>query len=186
MTTQSISNFTAQEIQTVAQQQKPVASLRVRRLFAVLHASYGSLFTAKFSTGELNADGTDKGIRAALLYWDRSLSNYEDDIVEKAIHQVQFNNPNYPPNLPHILKECEILKSQKERDKNAVKNAQVIKLITQSPPKIKPKHDGLDNFRQKLARFFLGHNLRKDDVKWAIKMLGEKETLALKKEFSKS
>lgn len=173
MTTQSISNFTAQEIQNVAQQQKPVPSLRMRRLFAVLHASYGSLFTAKFSTGELNADGTDKGIRAALLFWNRSLSEYDDDIIEKAIHQVQLNNPNYPPNLPHILKECEVFKSQKEKDKTAITTPVIIKLIKNTPPKVdfQKLNDGKDWARKIIAQVESGCKVSKITLDSALKAL---------------
>lgn len=179
----NISNFTAQEIKATAQQKLEV-SARTRKLFMIFHASYGSLFTSKFSTGELNSEGSDKGMRAALLVWDRSLNNYEDDVIEKATKKIQLENLNFPPNLGHFIKKCEELKIQKANDDKAIKNPQIIRMIACAAPKITSRGDGLDNWRIKLARFYLGHKTRADDIRCAIKMIGEKEASAIKKQFS--
>ena len=46
--------------------QKREASSTVRKLFVLLHGSYGSLFLSKYATGEKSEAGGDKGVAAAM------------------------------------------------------------------------------------------------------------------------
>ena len=78
----------------------------VRKLFLLLHGSYGNLFTAKFSTGELDANGKDKGIRAALMVWEAALAKYEPSVIEAAAQRLSTECPDFPPNLPQFEAIC--------------------------------------------------------------------------------
>ena len=62
--------------------QKREASVTVRKLFVLLHGAYGSTFLSKYSTGEKNDEGSDKGVVAAMLVWDAALSKFAPDVVE--------------------------------------------------------------------------------------------------------
>ena len=78
----------------------------VRKLFMLLHGSYGSLFLAKFSTGEKDAQGRDKGIRAAMKVWESQLSRYPSDVIETAAQRLTTEHPDYPPHLPQFETLC--------------------------------------------------------------------------------
>lgn len=86
--------------------QRREVSLTTRKLFVLFHGQYGSLFTAKFSTGESDAQGKDKGVRSAMLVWDSALSRFPGDVVEMAAYRVIADNPQFPPNLPQLEAAC--------------------------------------------------------------------------------
>lgn len=85
----------------------------IRRLFLHLHGYYGNLFISKFSTGEKDSQGKDKGIRAAMLIWDAELSKYPADLIETASGRLATESPEYPPNLPQFIRICEACKPRK-------------------------------------------------------------------------
>lgn len=85
----------------------------VRKLFMVLHGSYGNLFLSKFSTGEKDAEGRDKGIRAAMKVWDSKLANFAPDVVEAAAGRMTSKHPEFPPNLPQFEALCEAIQPRK-------------------------------------------------------------------------
>ena len=64
--------------------QKREASSTVRKLFVLLHGSYGSLFLSKYATGEKSEAGGDKGVAAAMLVWDAALAKFAPDVIEAA------------------------------------------------------------------------------------------------------
>lgn len=78
----------------------------VRKLFMLLHGSYGNLFISKFSTGEKDGQGRDKGIRAAMKVWEAKLAKFPADVVEIAAERLSAEHPDYPPNLPQFEKVC--------------------------------------------------------------------------------
>lgn len=78
----------------------------IRKLFILLHGSYGNLFISKFSTGEKDAQGRDKGIRAAMKVWEAKLSQYPADVVETAAGRMTAAHAEYPPNLPQFEVLC--------------------------------------------------------------------------------
>lgn len=98
-----------EQAQTQQPQHKAQVSLRTRKLFMVLQGAYGNLFSAKFSNGDLNDDGSDKGMRAALLVWDSALARHADDVVEAAAQRIQRDSPDFAPNLPQFERLCEAL-----------------------------------------------------------------------------
>lgn len=78
----------------------------IRKLFILLHGSYGNLFISKFSTGEKDAQGRDKGIRAAMKVWESKLAQYPADVVETAAGRMTAAHAEYPPNLPQFEVLC--------------------------------------------------------------------------------
>lgn len=78
----------------------------VRKLFMLLHGAYGNPFIAKFSSGERDADGKDKGIRSAMMVWGHGLLDFAPDVVEAAAKRYTMLYPEFPPNLPQFEAVC--------------------------------------------------------------------------------
>ena len=124
----------------------------IRKLFLVLHGYYGNLFITKFSTGERDANGKDKGIRAAMLVWESTLAKYPPDAIDMAAKRLTEVCPQFPPNLPQFESICKAVMPRKtfSDEKN-------MKL---SPPEEKPigpvefvaMNDGRDWARKILAK----------------------------------
>ena len=81
-----------------------------QRVFRALHAFYGTLFMSKFSTGERNGKGEDKGLLDTRTIWARSLRKYDRDTVLAALTKCQSTHLEYPPSLPQFLVLCESCK----------------------------------------------------------------------------
>lgn len=75
-------------------------------VFKALHAFYGVLFTSKFATGEINAEGKDRGIVSARNIWASRLQQFDRDTVKAAIAQCEIEHKQYPPSLPEFLDHC--------------------------------------------------------------------------------
>ena len=144
----------------------------VRKLFMLLHGSYGNSFISKFSTGEKDKDGRDKGIRAAMKVWEAKLGKYPADVIEVAADRTGAAHPEFPPSLPQFEKLCEAAMPRKTY-------AQEHGLPALPAPKaepikvdLKPKNDGKDWARVLLARFDAGEKLRPIQVRFARQALG--------------
>ena len=162
--------------QGVHQAQSAPAPLQVapaiRKLFMVFHGSYGNAFIGKFSTGEKDADGRDKGIRAAMKVWEAKLGKYPADVIEVAAGRTGAAHPEFPPSLPQFEKLCEAAMPRKT-------HAQEHGLPALPAPKadpikvdLKPKNDGKDWARVLLARHEAGEKLRPIQVRFAREALG--------------
>ena len=81
-------------------------SLVIRKLFMLLHGSYGSLFTSKFATGQM-AGKHDKGTISAMKVWDAKLSRFSGVVVEAAAARLAAEHPGFPPNLPQFELMCD-------------------------------------------------------------------------------
>jgi hypothetical protein len=81
-----------------------------QRVFRALHAFYGTLFMSKFSTGQCNEKGEDRGLLDTRLIWARSLRKYELHTVLAALTKCQSVHLEYPPSLPQFLALCEACK----------------------------------------------------------------------------
>jgi len=81
----------------------------IRKLFLLMHGAYGNAFMSKFSTGEKDARGKDKGIRAAMIVWDAKLATYPAQIVERAVSKLQDHFPTFPPGLFEFEGLCKSL-----------------------------------------------------------------------------
>ena len=81
-------------------------SLVIRKLFMLLHGSYGSLFTSKFATGQM-AGKHDKGAISAMKVWDAKLSRFPATVVEQAASRLAAEHADFPPNLPQFELMCD-------------------------------------------------------------------------------
>lgn len=128
----------------------------IRKLFMLLHGSYGNLFISKFSTGEKDAAGRDKGIRAAMKVWEAKLAEFPADIVELAAERLSKQHPDFPPNLPQFEKICHAAMPRKtyaELEGFKRLPAPVVEPIQVS---LTLKNDGKDWARRILARIEAG------------------------------
>jgi hypothetical protein len=85
----------------------------IRKLFMLLHGAYGNPFIAKFSSGERDADGKDKGIRSAMMVWAHGLKEFTPDVVEAAAKRYTLLYPEFPPNLPQFEAVCRSMAPRK-------------------------------------------------------------------------
>lgn len=157
MTTYDIANLVDGEAffdaNRQAAPQRQQASARTRRLFAVLQGGYGNLFLSKFNSGELNSDGTDKGMRTALLVWDGELAQFPDAVIEAAALRIQRESPEFPPNLPQFVRLCEAIAPRKTWiEEQGLKRLPPPNVIPPEPVSFEEKRDGKDWARRILAR----------------------------------
>ena len=103
-----MSEQAANAVRITAQSSAPADSVSasVKQLFMALHGCYGSVFLSKFSTGELDANGKDKGIRSAMLVWQADLADFPPDVVFQAARRAKEAHPKFPPNLPEFVVFC--------------------------------------------------------------------------------
>lgn len=78
----------------------------VKDVFIAFHGYYGVLFTSKYSTGEVNSDGKDKGILSTRKVWAHELQRFSRDTVGAAIDACKLENLKFPPSLPEFLAHC--------------------------------------------------------------------------------
>lgn len=78
----------------------------VKDAFRALHGFYGTLFTAKYATGEVDSKGKDKGILSARMVWGYELRWYDRLTVGSAIDACRTAHPEYPPSLPQFVALC--------------------------------------------------------------------------------
>lgn len=165
--------------QAVQQTQAPAAEPLqvnpvVRKLFMLLHGSYGNLFISKFSTGEKDAQGRDKGIRAAMKVWESKLAQYSADVVETAAGRMTAAHAEYPPNLPQFEVLCiAAMPRQTYAEEN---NLPRLPAPTPAAPvelvDFKPRGDMKDWARRLLARHDAGEVLKPIQLRFAREALG--------------
>lgn len=138
---------------------RPEPSAWVRKLFVVLAAAYGTTFLAKFATGDINDNGEDKGVRAALLLWESDLISFDPGVIEAAVARCREESPVFPPNLPQIVQACKAITPRKsfygeESDRLLPLDRTVVQ-----PVAFERKGDGRDWARALQARHEAGHSL---------------------------
>lgn len=102
-----LATLAEQAVHEAAHKTQRAESPLVRKLFLVMHGAYGNLFVSKFATGETDAAGKDKGIRAAMMVWDAALAKFDAGVVELAASRLKREHPDFPPNLPQFEKLCD-------------------------------------------------------------------------------
>jgi hypothetical protein len=124
----------------------------VRNLFMLLHGAYGNLFISKFSTGEKDKRGRDKGIRAAMKVWEAALGKFPAEVVETAAGRLTKDHPEFPPNLPQFEKLCDAAAPRKTYAEE--NNLPRLAAPVAEPVKVslEPKNDGKDWARRILYR----------------------------------
>lgn len=88
----------------------------VNQVFKVLHGSYGSLFLAKFATGELDENGKDKGIKSTRQVWAHGLRGMDAATITSALERVLEAHPEFPPTLPQFIALCKASKPSERPD----------------------------------------------------------------------
>ena len=109
----NLATIAAQSVHEAQERAPREASPTTRKLFMLLHGSYGNQFLAKFHTGQLVDKGAnkgkDKGLLAAMLVWDADLSRFPGDVIEAAVKRAKSENPEFAPTLPQLVKLCEAI-----------------------------------------------------------------------------
>lgn len=95
-----------EKLVSMAPEKKPVPIESVNQIFKVLHGSYGSLFLAKFATGELDENGKDKGIKSTRQVWAHGLRGMDSQTITTALERVLETHPEFPPTLPQFMALC--------------------------------------------------------------------------------
>lgn len=154
----------AQAIRQAADQPPRGENPTIRKLFLLMHGHYGNLFTAKFSTGERDANGKDKGIRAAMVVWEAALAKYPQDVIEAAAQRMSAEFPEFPPNLPQFEALCKAAAPrQTYAEQHGLPPAQAlpkpVEAALRNPPGFEPKNDGRDWARRILARKAAGERI---------------------------
>ncbi len=153
--------------------QKREASTTVRKLFVLLHGSYGSLFLSKYATGEKSEAGGDKGVAAAMLVWDAALSKFAPDVIETAAKRLMAESPEFAPNLPQLEKVCEAITPRK----TYAEEAGLPRLPAPEPAapmkvSFEMRGDGKDWARRIMARQEAGDRIRPYSLQCARQALG--------------
>lgn len=86
------------------------ADVTVKRLFMLFHGWYGNLFLSKFATGDLDADGKDRGIKSARIVWTSELRDYEPEVVMDAAARCKTEHAEFPPSLPQFIALCKAVR----------------------------------------------------------------------------
>lgn len=155
-----------------AQKAKP-DNVSIRKLFMLMHGAYGNAFLSKFSSGERDDDGKDKGIRSAMVVWSHGLAEFAPDVIETAAKRFFLLYPEFPPNLPQFQSLC---RSAAPRQTYA----EQIGLPALPPPvparadvAFSPVGDGLDWARRILAGIAAGDRRTPTVEKFARDALGQ-------------
>lgn len=152
---------------------KREASVTVRKLFVLLHGAYGSLFLAKYATGEKSEAGGDKGVAAAMLVWDSALAKFSPDVIEAAAKRLMSESPEFAPNLPQMEKVCEAITPRKTHaELEGYKRLPPPNVIPPVPLTFDAKGDGRDWARRILALVQAGVKKSPTTVLFARQALG--------------
>jgi len=171
-TMNNLAEMASQAIQTAGQQPAPRGdNPTIRKLFIVLHGSYGSLFTTKFSTGERDANGKDKGIRAAMLVWEAALAKYSPDTIETAAKRLADECPAFPPNLPQFESICKAVMPRKTFSDDQPRRLPPPEAKPIGPVEFEVMNDGRDWARKLLARQAAGDRVNIGSLECAKKAL---------------
>ena len=157
--------------QAATQAPQPTENMGIRKLFMLMHGAYGNGFVSKFSTGERDAQGKDKGIRSAMQVWAHGLSQFSPDVIELAASRFLSLYPEFPPNLPQFQAICH---SAAPRKTFAEQNGYVALPPPKPAPDVKfdAAGDGRDWARRILAGVEAGHPRSPTIVLFAKQALG--------------
>ena len=123
----------------------------IRKLFLLLHGSYGTLFTSKFSTGQM-AGKHDKGSISAMRVWDAKLSRFPADVVESAANRLSSSHPKHPPNLPEFEALCDAAMPRQTYPEQQAWPRLAAPVIEPIKVDLQSKNDGKDWARRSLYR----------------------------------
>lgn len=149
------------------------ASSTTRKLFVLLHGSYGNLFLSKFATGEKSEAGGDKGVATAMLVWDAALAKFAPDVVEAAAHRLMAEHPEFAPNLPQFVKTCEAATPRKTyAEENNLPRLPAPVAAPRAPVDFEAKNDCKNWARSIMARDQSGEKIKPFTLQAARQALG--------------
>lgn len=93
-----------------AEPQRHDGDVTVKRLFMLFHGWYGNLFLSKFATGDLDADGKDRGIKSARIVWASELREFDAEVVMEAAARCKSSHQEFPPSLPQFIAICKAIR----------------------------------------------------------------------------
>lgn len=79
----------------------------------LFHGMYGNLFLSRFATGELDAEGKDRGVKSAMVVWQSDLSRFDADVIRHAAERCKAEHVKFPPTLPEFLEICRSLQPRR-------------------------------------------------------------------------
>lgn len=91
-----------------------ITMVNVKRLFMALHGMYGNVVIDKFKTGELDAEGLDRGIASMQSMWLNGLSQFDAETVKLAIARCADRHQTFPPTLPEFRALCLSLQPRRQ------------------------------------------------------------------------
>ncbi|MBN9323679.1 MAG: hypothetical protein J0H24_17165 [Delftia acidovorans] len=151
----SLANIAHGAVQQAMERAEPLDAVApvIRKLFVVLHGSYGNLFASKFATGERDETGKhDKGILAAMKVWQSKLSRFPEDVIQIAAGRLVKEHPDFPPNLPQFEKVCEAATPRPTYAEQQGLPRLAAPVIEPIKVDLQPKNDGKDWARRILYR----------------------------------
>lgn len=77
-----------------------------RQLFTLMHGFYGNLFLSKFATGDVDAQGKDKGVKSAQMVWASDLAKFDSVTIRAAAERCKVDHKDFPPTLPQFSAIC--------------------------------------------------------------------------------
>lgn len=149
-----------------------------RRVLMLLYSAYGNQFTAKYGTGQKDANCKDLGLRAAMLVWQENLRRFSPDVVEEGVRRCIEANPQFPPSFPQVEAHC--LAAMPRKPTMPSEPRQALPPPDVRPVDFTPKGDRLDWARRILAREAAGHRLGGATVKMVCEARGGKWRLAVR------
>lgn len=78
----------------------------VKGLFMLFHGWYGALLLARYTTGDVDQEGKDRGIKSAMVVWQKELDGFDGDVIRAAANRCMADHPKYPPTLPEFVAIC--------------------------------------------------------------------------------
>lgn len=85
---------------------EPITMANIKRLFMALHGMYGNVVIDKYKTGEVDANGLDRGIASTQAMWLNGLGQFDAETVKAAIPRCADRHKTFPPTLPEFRDLC--------------------------------------------------------------------------------
>lgn len=94
------------DAESVKAQAQSLPADAVNNIFKVMHGFYGNLFLSKYSTGEVDVQGSDAGVVSARQIWAHGLREFNPGTVKTALARCMREHPKFPPSLPEFVALC--------------------------------------------------------------------------------
>jgi len=148
-------------------------SASTKQLFMALHGAYGNAFLSKFSTGERDEKGKDRGVRSAMQVWQSKLATYPADVIQTAASRAMDAHPEFPPSLPQFEAICRAVAPRKTfAEEQGLTRLPAPTPAPAAPVSFAERRDGRDWARRILARHEAGDKLNPTSLRFAREAMG--------------